>query len=69
LRHVEATRVALITLLTPVIALFLGNALNGELISPETWSGTAMILSGLVLFEYGHRLRSFRQPSPFDPGD
>lgn len=59
LRHVEATRVALITLLTPVIALFLGNVLNGEMISLETWSGTAMILSGLLLFEYGHRLRSF----------
>lgn len=60
LRHVEATRVALITLITPVIALVLGNMLNGELISPETWSGTAMILSGLLLFEYGHRLRSFK---------
>ncbi len=56
LRHVEATRVALITLLTPVAALLLGNGLNGELVTAEIWAGTAMILSGLVLFEYVHRL-------------
>ncbi len=53
LRHVEATRVALIALLTPVVALLLGNVLNGELLTSEILSGTAMILLGLVLFEYG----------------
>lgn len=55
LRHVEATRVALITLLTPVMALFLGNVFNGEPITPETWAGAAMIMLGLLLFEYRHR--------------
>ncbi|MEE9358209.1 EamA family transporter [Candidatus Vondammii sp. HM_W22] len=30
LKHVEATRVALITLITPVTALLLGSLLNGE---------------------------------------
>jgi drug/metabolite transporter (DMT)-like permease len=54
LRQVEATRVALITLITPVIALLLGHTLNGEPLQPEVWIGTAAILSGLLLFEYGH---------------
>ncbi|MGD8630003.1 MAG: DMT family transporter [Gammaproteobacteria bacterium] len=54
LRQVEATRVALITLITPVIALLLGHSLNGEPLQPEVWVGTTAILSGLLLFEYGH---------------
>lgn len=53
LRHVEATRVALITLITPMLALMLGHLLNGEVIQPEVMLGTAAILSGLLLFEYG----------------
>ena len=53
LRHVEATRVALITLITPVLALMLGHLLNGEALQPEAVLGTAAILSGLLLFEYG----------------
>jgi len=53
LRHVEATRVALITLITPVLALMLGHTLNGEVLQTETVIGTAAILSGLLLFEYG----------------
>jgi drug/metabolite transporter (DMT)-like permease len=50
---VEATRVALITLITPVIALLLGHILNGEPLQAEVWVGTTAILSGLLLFEYG----------------
>ncbi len=53
LRHVEATRVALITLVTPVLALMLGHLLNGEALQPEVVLGTAAILSGLLMFEYG----------------
>jgi drug/metabolite transporter (DMT)-like permease len=53
LRHVEATRVALITLITPVLALMLGHLLNGEALQPEVVLGTAAILSGLLMFEYG----------------
>ena len=53
LRHVEATRVALITLITPVLALLLGHLLNGEALQTEAMIGSAAILSGLLLFEYG----------------
>jgi drug/metabolite transporter (DMT)-like permease len=53
LKHVDTTRVALITVITPVIALLLGHLLNGEAIQRETLLGSATILSGLLLFEYG----------------
>ncbi|MEN8803667.1 MAG: DMT family transporter [Thiogranum sp.] len=53
LRHVEATRVALIALITPVLALLLGHLLNGEALQAEAMIGSAGILTGLLLFEYG----------------
>ena len=53
LRHVEATRVALITLVTPVMALLLGHLLNGEPLQTQAMIGSAGIISGLLLFEYG----------------
>jgi len=55
LRHVAATRVALITLITPVAALMLGHFLNGEALQIEALTGSATILSGLLLFEYGQK--------------
>jgi drug/metabolite transporter (DMT)-like permease len=55
LRHVDATRVALITLITPVAALMLGHYLNGEALQTEAIIGSATILSGLLLFEYGQQ--------------
>jgi drug/metabolite transporter (DMT)-like permease len=53
LRHVEATRVALIALITPVAALLIGHLLNSEALQAEVLAGTAAILAGLLLFEYG----------------
>jgi len=55
LHHVQASRVALITLMTPVIALFLGQWLNGELIEPRELLGAFVILCGLTLFEWGEQ--------------
>ena len=53
LRHVEATRTALITLITPVTALLLGHWLNDEPLGWRIWLGTTLILAGLVSFEGG----------------
>jgi drug/metabolite transporter (DMT)-like permease len=53
LRHVEAVRVTLITLVTPVIALLLGALLNDEAITREVMIGAVLILSGLALFQFG----------------
>jgi len=55
LKHVDTTRVALITVITPVLALLLGHLLNGEALQTEALVGTAAILCGLVLFEYGQK--------------
>jgi drug/metabolite transporter (DMT)-like permease len=70
LRHVEATRVALITLVTPVMALVLGNSFNGESVQLEIWGGTAAILSGFLLYEYGSRLGGWiRKTATVELGD
>jgi drug/metabolite transporter (DMT)-like permease len=48
--------VALITLITPVLALLLGNLLNGEEIGLRPWAGTGLILLGLA----GHQGEMWR---------
>ncbi|RLJ18558.1 EamA family transporter [bacterium endosymbiont of Escarpia laminata] len=55
LRHVETMRVALITLITPVIALLVGQWFNGELVDGRVWFGTLLIAFGLLGFELGSR--------------
>lgn len=55
IKHMTASRVALITLITPVLALLLGHLLNGEEISPRLWLGTALISLGLMVHEYRQR--------------
>ena len=57
LLHLPATRVALITLMSPVFALFLGHALNHEPLTPRIIIGAALILSGLLLHEFSGRLK------------
>jgi drug/metabolite transporter (DMT)-like permease len=56
LKHLETNRVALITLVTPVLALILGQTLNGEIISAEIGFGSALIISGLGMHVWGDRL-------------
>jgi len=49
-RQLGATAVAMVTLVTPVLALILGSVLNGEVITPQIIGGTACVLFGLVLY-------------------
>lgn len=64
LQKMDASRMALITLVTPVLALFLGSALNQEKIETNVWYGSAVILMGLVTYQWGDRwLRSVRNPA------
>jgi len=56
LSNVQATKVSLITLITPVTALMLGSILNNEVISIQVWFGVLVISSGLILFQWGHKL-------------
>jgi drug/metabolite transporter (DMT)-like permease len=56
LKHVSAHSSALITLVTPVLALLLGTAVNHEQVGAPVWFGTALVLSGLALHQWGGRL-------------
>jgi drug/metabolite transporter (DMT)-like permease len=51
IKHVEAGKVALITLITPVLALLLGNWLNGEIAPLRVWLGAGCISMGLLLHQ------------------
>lgn len=53
IKHMEAGRIALITLITPVLALLLGQGLNNEEVLPQVWLGAGFILSGLCLHRWG----------------
>jgi drug/metabolite transporter (DMT)-like permease len=53
LTHLSATRVALITLVSPVMALFIGYRLNHEPLTIKIAAGTTLILLALVLHEMG----------------
>ena len=53
IKHMDTGRIALITLVTPVLALLLGHGLNNEAVLPQVWFGTAFILLGLGLHRWG----------------
>lgn len=61
LARMAASRVALITLLTPVLALLIGMLANGEAIGIREIAGTGVILAGLAIYQWGGRLRG---PAP-----
>ncbi len=60
LKHVSATRVSLITLVTPVTALLLGKYLNNEPLSLQITAGAVMILTGLASYEFDSITRRVR---------
>ena len=62
IKHLDAGRVALITLVTPVTALLLGQALNAEFIPASGWAGIALIGTGLLLYEWQALRQLRRQP-------
>jgi drug/metabolite transporter (DMT)-like permease len=59
LSYLSATRVALITLVTPVLSLILGQNINNELLTSKVVTGTFFILFALILHEFFDRLRFF----------
>ena len=59
IKHMEAGHVALITLVTPVIALLLGHGLNHEVVLPHVWFGTASIVLGLCMHRWGEVLLAY----------
>lgn len=55
IKHMETGRIALIALITPVLALLLGHGMNHEAVSANVWFGTASILFGLVMHRWGEQ--------------
>lgn len=52
IKHLETGRVALITLVTPALALMLGSLFNGEIIGMRLWAGSALIGLGLTVHQW-----------------
>jgi len=62
IKHLDAGRVALIMLITPVAALLLGQTLNHERIPAIGWAGIALIGTGLLLYEWQALRQLQRRP-------
>ncbi len=56
LKRLATSSVALITLITPVLALIIGYAFNNEDISKSLLAGTSFVLLGLALHQWGDTL-------------
>ena len=56
LKHVTASAIALLTLVTPVLALALGYWFNHEPLSAEIITGAVFIILGLALHNWGEKI-------------
>jgi drug/metabolite transporter (DMT)-like permease len=56
LKHSQASTVGLIPLITPVLAIGLGHLANDETITAQLIVGTALVLTGLALHQWGGSL-------------
>jgi|TARA_R110000850_G_scaffold119983_3_gene237350 drug/metabolite transporter (DMT)-like permease len=57
LRHLPATTVALVTLITPVFAVAMGYAFNEEALEPTLIYGGLLVMAGLGIYFWGGKLR------------
>jgi len=57
LKNTQASTIALIPLITPVLALLLGQYLNNEQVDKNVWTGALFILSGLSLYQVSNVLK------------
>ncbi|MEQ1917227.1 MAG: DMT family transporter [Gallionella sp.] len=56
IKHMDTGRIALINLITPVLAMLLGHTLNNEAVLPQVWIGASLILLGLATHRWGVQL-------------
>jgi len=56
LKNIEASRVALITIVTPILAMFFGSGLNNEQLTEQVWCGAILTILGLSLYQYGGKI-------------
>lgn len=50
-RHLSIASVGTVTLITPIIALFLGYAIQNEVMSAQQWLGVALIIVSLFVYQ------------------
>ena len=55
LKNLPATSVMLIPLITPVLALLLGNLVNNESITLHIMIGTVFVLGGLIVYQFNRK--------------
>ena len=51
LKHLDTTRIAVISLITPILSVLMGHIFNAEPLNAEIWTGTGMVVLGLLWFE------------------
>ncbi len=56
LQKLPASTVALVTLMTPVIAMFFGAVFNQEAVTEKLLMGAVLVMLGLAMFLYGERI-------------
>lgn len=56
LKRMSASRIALITLVTPITGLSVGSWFNGEPLIGEVWVGATLVCIGLLIYEFKPRL-------------
>lgn len=57
LQRLPVATLTLVTLITPATALVLGQTFNNEVVGAEVWIGAILIMVGLSIHQWGHRLR------------
>jgi len=60
LTHLPATRVALIALMSPLLALMLGHVMNHEPLTLKVVTGTLLILSALIVHTFFERIPTLK---------
>ncbi len=67
LTHLTATRVSLINLVSPVLALLVGHFFNNEHLTLKVLFGTLLIISALFIHEIFERLPAFKSKQKQSP--
>jgi drug/metabolite transporter (DMT)-like permease len=62
LKRAPASAVALLTLVSPVLALLLGHIVDGERVTPAVWAGTTLVLGGLAVHQWAPGIAAVRGP-------
>lgn len=60
LRRISPIRLSLVTLITPITGLLLGQWLNAEVLPRMVWWGVLLVLLGLSLYQFGDWRRATR---------